>query len=106
MSDKPSSGHFSGTSGDKAHKDAIAKKNKQNHILGQSKHKFGSLIDSFNGDKNKTFDAIQDAANKVAQKLPDGITTQKVKINGIEVTIKGFVKDKKFYFGTSYIEGE
>ncbi len=81
--------------------------NQANHIFGPksiSKHNLQGVLDFFNGNKVTAFNAIQDAAQKLANKgAIKGIFETVVQVGGQTVTVRGAIVDGVVNVGTAFI---
>ena len=84
--------------------------NKLNHIFNNAGHKLEPLVQSFSGDINSTYMAVQDAVQNVVdtQNLSgifDSVVNPViVDVNGYLVHVRGAVTDGVFRIGTFFIK--
>ncbi|MCL2311623.1 MAG: hypothetical protein FWC41_03885 [Firmicutes bacterium] len=81
----------------------IVDSNKLNHIFGKPRHNLSRFLDSFGGNQDKAFYAVQNAINKVA--LQDGVFTDvAVRVNNYTILVRGKVINGVKHIGTFFIK--
>jgi hypothetical protein len=77
--------------------------NKYNHIFNKPQHDLGDFLDSFHGDQESAFNAVQNAGqNYAAENGLTGINEFTVNVNGFDITVRGAVIDGFFWVGTFF----
>ena len=100
--DKSGKTSESGNSGDTSNPDP----NKWHHIFDDPKHNLNQFLDTFNGNQEQAYNALQSEVQQVVQK--QGITdyTEQgiiVNINGFDITVTGKVVNGIAKIGTAFI---
>jgi YD repeat-containing protein len=78
--------------------------NKIQHIFGNTGKNWGPLLNAFGGNQQEAVIALQEAGREaVAQQgIQEGVQVLRVVVQGVEVTVKGIVRNGVFSLGTAW----